>query len=274
MVSTRNATYAHAKSQNIQPAPGGENCVDISDPIDDDDIVIEIEDCAGREDGEKAVAASPEGERGEDSILDEKTMDAIVSIFASTKGNALAENKRNPPTSTTAVVWKPDVSLPQRCSDAVAGLAVVKPGNSYRTLQTASAARPAPSKKEMAKEWFKLPTQEITDVVKADLRVLRLRSAFDTKRFYRKDDSTKFPTQFHVGRVVEHAADFYGGRLTKKQRKTTMAEEIMHDEHLSAVRRKRFNKIQDEATYWSKKGSKGRKTSNPRLKKKQARKKH
>ncbi len=273
MVATRKAT--HAKSQNVKPAPIGETCVDISHPIDDDDIVIEIEDCEGHEECEEAVAGSPGGDaRGEDSILDEKTMDAIVTIFASTKGDALAKKKRNSPATATTVVWKPDVSLPQRRPDAGAGPAAVKRGNSYRTLQTASGARPAPSKKELAKEWFKLPTQEITDEVKADLRVLRLRSAFDTKRFYRKDDTTKFPTQFHVGRVVEHASDFYGGRLTKKQRKTTMAEEVMHDEHLSAVRRKRFNKIQDEATYWSKKGNKGRKTSNPRLKKKPARKKH
>jgi hypothetical protein len=272
MVATRNATHAESLSQ--KPAPVGETCVDISDPIDDDDIVIEIDDCEDHEGREEAGVVSPEGARVENSNLDEKTLDAIVSIFASTKGDASTKNKQKSTASANAVVWKPDVSLPQRRPEAVTGLRSVKRGNSYRTLETAGVAHPPPSKKEMSKEWFKLPTQEITDEVKADLRVLRLRSAFDTKRFYRKDDTTKFPTQFHVGRVVEHASDFYGGRLTKKQRQTTMAEEVMHDVHLSAVRRKRFNKIQDEATYWSKKGNKGRKTSNPRLKKKPGRKKH
>lgn len=281
MVATRNAVHAKGKSsQNERPASVDEGCVDISDPIDDDEIVIEIEDYerddvpAPRGAGQDVGLGSPGGARDRDSILDEKTLDAIVNIFACTQADARTKKKRNPPTLAAAVVWKPDVSLPQRHPDAGTGLPRSKQGNSYRTLQAASVARPPPSRKEVSKEWFKLPTQEITDEVKADLRVLRLRSAFDTKRFYRKDDTTKFPTQFHVGRVVEHASDFYGGRLTKKQRKTTMAEEVMHDEHLSAVRRKRFNKIQDEATYWSKKGNKGRKTSNPRLKKKPGRKKH
>jgi Fcf2 pre-rRNA processing len=49
---------------------------------------------------------------------------------------------------------------------------------------------------------------QITDEVKRDLRLLRLRGAFDTKRFYKKLDG-KFPKYFQMGTVIEPAAEFY-----------------------------------------------------------------
>jgi hypothetical protein len=215
-------------------------------------------------------------------LLDSATLDSIVDVFVKNKstqasaGRGNGENrKQTKKVDHATIAWKPDLSLPQRDPASWLGAPTTKRGNPYRTLAPdTAAAKPPPSKKEASKEWFRLPTQEITDDVKADLRVLRLRSAFDTKRFYRKDDSTKFPTQFHFGTVVEHAADYYSGRLSKKQRQRTMAEEVMHDEYLSTVRKKRYNKIQEEATYWSKSQSKGRRTNNPRIKKKPRRKKH
>jgi hypothetical protein len=47
--------------------------------------------------------------------------------------------------------------------------------------------------------------------VKRDLRMLRLRGAFDPKRFYKSADATKFPKYFHMGTVVEGPTDFYSG---------------------------------------------------------------
>ena len=123
------------------------------------------------------------------------------------------------------------------------------------------------------KGWYDLPATEITDEVKADLRVLRLRSALDPKAFYKKFDSTKFPKYFQFGTVVEGAADFYSGRLTKKERKRTLADEIMADSRLTEVRKKRFGRMQEEAGKWGAK-PKGRKTDNARLTKKPRRAKH
>ena len=129
--------------------------------------------------------------------------------------------------------------------------------------------------------WFDLPATQITDEVKRDLRVLRLRGAFDPKSFYKKEDATKFPKYFQLGTVVESAADFYSGavawggggalvggplargavclhprrpqhpanmllhavlptatptgRLTNKQRKRTLTEEVLADADLEQV---------------------------------------
>lgn len=38
------------------------------------------------------------------------------------------------------------------------------------------------------------------------------------------------PKYFQLAEVVDSPVDFYSSRVPKKQRKRTMAEEIMHDE--------------------------------------------
>ena len=191
-------------------------------------------------------------------------VDSIADIFEKSVGNS---TKRN-------VVWHPEISLvPEKQQEAktLSLLVVEKHGNSYQTLDTLSSRKKKPER-NASKEWFDLPSQEINDEVKTELRVLRLRSAFDPKQFYKKFDETKFPSKFQFGRVVETAADFYSSRLTNKQRKRTMAEEIMSDPHLAHVRKKRYSTLQEKATSSSSYFS--RKTSKPRIKKKSKRSKH
>ena len=43
-------------------------------------------------------------------------------------------------------------------------------------------------------------------------------------------------TNDQVGTVVESATDFYSGRLTKKERKVTIADELLYDQTFSAYR--------------------------------------
>lgn len=201
--------------------------------------------------------------------IDNALINSIADVFEAHKNTEKSKS-----VSIAGLSWKPDVSIvPEKSSGkekAVAGIDT-KHGNSYKAIEASSRRRLPP--KNASKDWIQLPTQEITGQLKTDLRVLRLRSAFDPKQFYKKFDETKFPSQFHVGTVVEPAADFYSSRLTNKQRKSTMAEEIMHDPYLSSVRKKRYNRIQDDAGYWSQK-PRGRKTDNPRLKKKPRKAKH
>ena len=52
----------------------------------------------------------------------------------------------------------------------------------------------------------------ITDEMKRDLRLLRLRGAMDTKRFYKKGDKGKFPTRFAVGTIVEGPTEFHSSK--------------------------------------------------------------
>ncbi|KAL3159272.1 hypothetical protein ABBQ32_011235 [Trebouxia sp. C0010 RCD-2024] len=123
------------------------------------------------------------------------------------------------------------------------------------------AAKAAPA--TAGKQWFDLPAQQMTDETKRDLKLLRLRGTFDPKRFYKSSDHKKgLPKFFQVGTVVESSADFYSGRLSKKDRKQTITEELLADPELSQARKRRFDKLQDDKAYWARK--KGRKTDLPR----------
>lgn len=88
------------------------------------------------------------------------------------------------------------------------------PSSDNRTLLRA-AKKSAPD--TAGKAWYDLPATTITDEVKNDLRVLRLRSALDPKTFYKKFDTTKFPKYFQFGTVVEGAAEFYSSRLADRK---------------------------------------------------------
>ena len=83
-----------------------------------------------------------------------------------------------------------------------------------RTKAEARAARRA-APGTAGRAWFDLPATEITPAIKADLRMLHLRGALDSKTFYKKADSTKFPKYFQMGTVVAGAADFYSGPLLR-----------------------------------------------------------
>ena len=63
----------------------------------------------------------------------------------------------------------------------------------------------------ICRKWHELPEQVITDELKRDLRLLRLRGTMDTKRFYKKADKGKFPTKFAVGTVIEGPTEFFSG---------------------------------------------------------------
>ena len=108
------------------------------------------------------------------------------------------------------------------------------------------------TRKSAGKGWFDLPAAEYTPELKRDMRTLKLRGAFDPKRFYKNADTRKLPTHFSIGTVVEAAQDFHSARLTKKEKGRTFAEEIAKDQTIKKARTTRFTKVQNE-----KKGSGG-----------------
>jgi hypothetical protein len=220
-------------------------------------------------------AGAPSGEEGGSGSDSE-------SESESEGEDGLPEGPRSDAAVPRNLLWRPDLRLPaadEGPQERRRGAAARQPsglpaGGGLSKLQRV----PAPDKRAAAPSakgaaWFELPATPITDEVKADLRILRLRSAFDPKSFYKKDDSSKFPSRFQMGTVVESAADFYSGRLTNKQRKRTLTEEVMADPHLRAVRQRRFARMQEESARWAGRG-KGRKTDALRATKKPRRPKH
>ena len=104
------------------------------------------------------------------------------------------------------------------------------------------------------KGWFDMKAVEYTPELRREMRMLKLRGAYDPKRFYKNADTTKLPTHFQIGTVVGGATDFYSARLAKRDQKQSLAEEILHDKDIERVRRGRFAKIQEKNA-----GSMGRK---------------
>ncbi|KAF7990011.1 hypothetical protein HCN44_008685 [Aphidius gifuensis] len=100
--------------------------------------------------------------------------------------------------------------------------------------------------KTAGKKWFNLPKTEMTDDVKHDLEIIKMRSVLDPKHFYKKNDRSGFPKYFQVGKVVDSPVEYYNGRLTKKQRKNTIVEELMANAEFSKYNKRKYNEIVSE----------------------------
>uniref|UniRef100_A0A8C2AYY2 Fcf2 pre-rRNA processing C-terminal domain-containing protein n=1 Tax=Cyprinus carpio TaxID=7962 RepID=A0A8C2AYY2_CYPCA len=63
----------------------------------------------------------------------------------------------------------------------------------------AKLKRKAEREKTTGDGWFNMRAPELTEELKNDLKALKMRSAMDPKRFYKKNDREGFPKYFQVG---------------------------------------------------------------------------
>ncbi|XP_046970489.1 deoxynucleotidyltransferase terminal-interacting protein 2 [Vanessa cardui] len=94
--------------------------------------------------------------------------------------------------------------------------------------------------------WFNMKAPEISEELKNDLQVLKMRSALDPKHFYKKNDMEVLPKYFQVGRIMDSAVDHVNERLTRKQRKRTMVDELLADAEFQKYNKKKYKEIIDE----------------------------
>jgi len=99
-------------------------------------------------------------------------------------------------------------------------------------------------KDTLGAKWFDMPAQTITPELKKDLQLLKLRNVVDPKRHYKADDAKGLPKYFQVGTVIEPAEEFYSGRLTKKERKPTIADELLSDSAFQQYRKRKHLEIE------------------------------
>jgi len=92
------------------------------------------------------------------------------------------------------------------------------------------------------KGWFGMQGVEMTDDLKADMNVIRMRKHLDPKRFYKSSD--KFHNSVQVGTVIESSAEYFSSRLTKKERRNNLADEMMADERVVAFTKRKSKQIQ------------------------------
>ncbi|KAF3422281.1 hypothetical protein E2986_09487 [Frieseomelitta varia] len=114
---------------------------------------------------------------------------------------------------------------------------------SKRVLQAKNRKERAKTK---GKDWYNLPAPELTPEVRHDLQIIRMRSVLDPKRFYKKNDLKTIPKYFQIGKVMDSHLDYYSGRLTKKERKNTIVDELMADAQFSKYNKRKYKEIIDE----------------------------
>ncbi|KAE9605354.1 hypothetical protein Lal_00025038 [Lupinus albus] len=138
--------------------------------------------------------------------------------------------------ASTSTLWKPNSQL-------VDGLFV--PPSDPRKLNKLLRKQ---VKDTAGNSWFNMPAQTITPELQKDLKLLKLRSAIDPKRHYKKGDSKSktLPKYFQMGTVVDSPLDYFSGRLTKKERKATLAEELLSDQNLAAYRKRKVREIEEK----------------------------
>jgi len=95
-------------------------------------------------------------------------------------------------------------------------------------------------------EWYDLPATKMTPEIKTELKLLTMRNFIDPKRHYKKWNAKELPKHFQIGTIVENAADFYNGRLTKKERKEGLVHELLADSAFKKYTKRKFLEIQEK----------------------------
>ncbi|CAG5135323.1 unnamed protein product [Candidula unifasciata] len=119
--------------------------------------------------------------------------------------------------------------------------------------------RKAEKDKTLGKKWFGMKAPDVDEKLKNDMELIQMRSVLDPKRFYKHRDRKGLPKYFQMGTVVDEGTDFYSSRLTKKQRKQTLVEELMADANIRQYNKKKYAELQQKM--------RGKKTFKSKLKK-------
>jgi Fcf2 pre-rRNA processing len=116
----------------------------------------------------------------------------------------------------------------------------------------ASASVPSPASRAVRTEqdWHEIPVAQMTPELKRDLILIENRAHLDPKRFYKSTGTGRkrgeLPQRVHVGVVVEAPHEYLSGRLTKKQRKKTFADEVFSDSRIVENTKRRFDALQQK----------------------------
>lgn len=73
-------------------------------------------------------------------------------------------------------------------------------------------------------------------------------STLDPKRFYKKDSRGAIPEFSQVGTVVAGPTEYFSARMTKKERKQNMLQEVMDTEASNKKFKSKYGEIQKAKT--------------------------
>lgn len=96
-------------------------------------------------------------------------------------------------------------------------------------------------------DWYNLPKTDLTPELRRDLQVLKMRDVVAAgKQFFRKDNKKdSVPEYCQVGTIIAGATDGSNNRLTRKERKRTIVEEVLSTANTSKFKSK-YQDIQEK----------------------------
>lgn len=97
--------------------------------------------------------------------------------------------------------------------------------------------------KTAGSNWFDIKAPELDENIKLDLEVIKMRRALFKKHQYKRKATEEISPHFHLGKVIEDGREFYSSRIPRKQRGTSIVDELIKDTQFMKSSKERFNKI-------------------------------
>lgn len=113
---------------------------------------------------------------------------------------------------------------------------------------------PPPGEQELSranqlppKDWHEIAERQLSPEEERDARIIENRQHIDPKRFYKSSGTGRargeLPKRVHFGTVVVGAHEFYSSRMTKKERRSRIIDEVLADKKAVAYARNRSKRI-------------------------------
>eukprot|EP00826_Nyctotherus_ovalis_P003972 TRINITY_DN10824_c0_g1_i5.p2 TRINITY_DN10824_c0_g1~~TRINITY_DN10824_c0_g1_i5.p2 ORF type:complete len:128 (-),score=50.89 TRINITY_DN10824_c0_g1_i5:141-524(-) len=93
---------------------------------------------------------------------------------------------------------------------------------------------------------FNMPMKELDEEMKDVVRAVQLRSYITPHKYFNPHTTAKLPKYFQVGTVVAGPTDFRDKRLTKRERKQNLAEELLADDEALGYTKEKYKEVQTE----------------------------
>ena len=84
---------------------------------------------------------------------------------------------------------------------------------------------------------------DLTPAMKDDLNAIKLRGMIDPKRPYKKPDWKNLPQYFQIGTVMDGGEEARNQKIPKKERKSTIIDQFLHDDKSLNWTKKKFGDI-------------------------------
>ncbi|TLD28945.1 hypothetical protein PspLS_03850 [Pyricularia sp. CBS 133598] len=113
------------------------------------------------------------------------------------------------------------------------------------SVRSVAPKQPKNKTEDAGSDWFNMPKTNATPELVRDLKLLRMRNVLNPKQFFKKDTRTQLvPTYCQLGTIIEGPTEFYNARLNRKERKKTLAEEVLASSDAMAKFKTKYSDIQ------------------------------